>query len=48
LRDTFTFNFPGTPAAFAGVFRQYYGPTMNAFVHSGNLPGEESAVAAFT
>jgi len=31
LRDTFTFNFPGTPAAFAGVFRQYYGPTMNAF-----------------
>lgn len=31
LRDTFTFNFPGTPAAFVAEFRKYYGPTMNAF-----------------
>ena len=31
LRDTFTFNFPGTPAQFVAVFRDYYGPTMNAF-----------------
>jgi ubiquinone/menaquinone biosynthesis C-methylase UbiE len=30
-RDTFTFNFPGTPAQFVDVFRKYYGPTMNAF-----------------
>jgi len=30
-RDTFTFNFPGTPSAFVDVFRKYYGPTMNAF-----------------
>jgi hypothetical protein len=30
-RDTFTFNFPGTPAAFVDEFRKYYGPTMNAF-----------------
>ena len=30
-RDTYTFNFPGTPAQFVGVFRDYYGPTMNAF-----------------
>jgi ubiquinone/menaquinone biosynthesis C-methylase UbiE len=30
-RDTFTFQFPGTPAAFVNEFRQYYGPTMNAF-----------------
>jgi SAM-dependent methyltransferase len=30
-RDTYTFEFPGTPSAFLGVFRQYYGPTMNAF-----------------
>lgn len=30
-RDTFTFNFPGPPAAFLGEFRKYYGPTMNAF-----------------
>jgi len=31
LRDTFTFNFRGTPSGFVGVFRNYYGPTMNAF-----------------
>jgi SAM-dependent methyltransferase len=30
-RDTFTFNFAGTPAAFVDEFRKYYGPTMNAF-----------------
>ncbi len=31
LRDTYTFNFPGTPSAFLDAFRHYYGPTMNAF-----------------
>ena len=31
VRDTFTFNFPGTPSALVDVFRKYYGPTMNAF-----------------
>jgi len=30
-RDTFTFNFPGAPSKFVAVFRNYYGPTMNAF-----------------
>jgi len=30
-RNTFTFNFPGTPSAFVDEFRKYYGPTMNAF-----------------
>ena len=30
-RDTYTFNFSGTPAEFLDVFRTYYGPTMNAF-----------------
>jgi ubiquinone/menaquinone biosynthesis C-methylase UbiE len=30
-RDTFTFNFPGTPSQLMDVFRKYYGPTMNAF-----------------
>src|SRR5438093_13371664 len=30
-RDTFTFNFPGTPPALVDEFRKYYGPTMNAF-----------------
>jgi hypothetical protein len=31
LRDTWTFNFSGTPAEFVADFRSYYGPTMNAF-----------------
>jgi ubiquinone/menaquinone biosynthesis C-methylase UbiE len=30
-RDTFTFNFQGTPSAYVDEFRKYYGPTMNAF-----------------
>ena len=30
-RDTYTFNFRGTPREFVDAFRQYYGPTMNAF-----------------
>jgi SAM-dependent methyltransferase len=30
-RDTFVFNYPGTPSAFVDEFRKYYGPTMNAF-----------------
>ena len=30
-RDTFTFNFSGTPSEFVDEFRKYYGPTMNAF-----------------
>lgn len=30
-RDTYTFNYPGTPAGFVELFRRYYGPTMNAF-----------------
>src|SRR5438874_11577963 len=30
-RNTFIFNFPGTPSAFVDEFRKYYGPTMNAF-----------------
>lgn len=30
-RDTYTFEYPGTPAEFVDVFRTYYGPTMNAF-----------------
>lgn len=31
VRDTYTFNFAGSPAAFVSEFRNYYGPTMNAF-----------------
>ena len=31
VRDTYTFNFPSTPAELVEAFRVYYGPTMNAF-----------------
>ena len=30
-RDTFTFNYAGSPSALLDQFRRYYGPTMNAF-----------------
>jgi hypothetical protein len=31
VKDTYTFNSPGTPSELFGVFRSYYGPTMNPF-----------------
>jgi len=31
VRDSFTFNFPDAPAGLVDIFRNYYGPTMNAF-----------------
>src|SRR5262249_45948595 len=31
VRDTYTFNYPGSPSGFVTEFRNYYGPTMNAF-----------------
>ena len=31
VRDTFIFNYSGTPSAYVDEFRNYYGPTMNAF-----------------
>ena len=30
-RATYTFRHPGPPDSFLAVFRDYYGPTMNAF-----------------
>lgn len=30
-RDSYVFDFKGTPVEFVDTFRQYYGPTMNAF-----------------
>jgi len=30
-RDTYRFNFAGAPSELVDAFRQYYGPTMNAF-----------------
>jgi len=31
VRDTYTFNYQGSPSGFVDTFRRYYGPTMNAF-----------------
>jgi ubiquinone/menaquinone biosynthesis C-methylase UbiE len=31
VKDTYDFNFPGSPSEFVAAFRTYYGPTMNAF-----------------
>ncbi|HUF52773.1 MAG TPA: class I SAM-dependent methyltransferase [Dehalococcoidia bacterium] len=31
VKDTYTFNFAGSPSDLVAVFRNYYGPTMNAF-----------------
>ena len=31
VKDTYDFNFPGSPSEFVGAFRKYYGPIMNAF-----------------
>jgi ubiquinone/menaquinone biosynthesis C-methylase UbiE len=31
VKDTYTFNFLGSPSEFVAAFRNYYGPTMNAF-----------------
>jgi SAM-dependent methyltransferase len=30
-RDTYTFDYPGTPSRLVADFREYYGPTMNAY-----------------
>jgi SAM-dependent methyltransferase len=46
VRDVFTFRFAGSPSQFVGEFRDYYGPTMNAFEaaekngRAGSLQGE--------
>jgi SAM-dependent methyltransferase len=34
-RDSYVFDFNGSPAEFVDTFRQYYGPTMNAFDAAG-------------
>ena len=31
VRDTYTFNYPGPTSELVATFRNYYGPTMNAF-----------------
>ena len=44
-RDTYTFDFSGTPSEFVSEFRMYYGPTMNAF-EAAAANGREGALQA--
>ena len=44
-RDTYRFNFPGTPSQLLGEFRTYYGPTMNAF-EAATANGRETELQA--
>ena len=40
-RDTYAFSFDGSPSEFLGVFREYYGPTMNAYAAAAGDGREE-------
>ena len=44
-RDIYAFEFDGTPREFVDTFRQYYGPTMNAFA-AAQQQGREDALQA--
>ncbi len=41
-RDSYVFDFKGSPAEFVDTFRQYYGPTMNAFEAAGKAGRTEA------
>jgi ubiquinone/menaquinone biosynthesis C-methylase UbiE len=41
VRDTYTFRFAGTPSMYVDTFRQFYGPTMNAFEAAGKNGRED-------
>ena len=42
-RDTYTFNFAGTPSELLAEFKAFYGPTMNAF-EAAAADGREAAL----
>jgi SAM-dependent methyltransferase len=44
-RETFTFDYPGQPAEVVALFRDCYGPTMNAF-EAAKADGREAALQA--
>ncbi len=44
-RDTYTFDFPGTPSQLLALFREYYGPTMNAYAAAASA-GREAGLQA--
>jgi SAM-dependent methyltransferase len=48
-RETYTFRSPDSPSAFVGDFKNYYGPTMNAFAaaeQNGKAPELEAELEA--
>jgi SAM-dependent methyltransferase len=44
-RDTYTFNYPGSPSELVAEFKSYYGPTMNAFA-AATADGREADLQA--
>ena len=44
-RDTYTFEYPGAPSELVATFRDYYGPTMNAF-EAASADGREGDLQA--
>jgi ubiquinone/menaquinone biosynthesis C-methylase UbiE len=44
-RDTYMFNYPGSPSELVGEFKTYYGPTMNAF-EAASQDGREGELQA--
>jgi SAM-dependent methyltransferase len=44
-RNTYTFNYPGSPSELVAAFRNYYGPTMNAF-EAATADGREADLQA--
>ena len=44
-KDSYTFNFPGSPPELLNEFRTYYGPTMNAF-EAASANGREAELQA--
>ena len=44
-RDTYTFDYPGTPSQLLAEFREYYGPTMNAYA-AATAAGREAELQA--
>jgi ubiquinone/menaquinone biosynthesis C-methylase UbiE len=44
-KDTYAFNYPGSPSELVAAFRTYYGPTMNAF-EAASKDGREDELQA--
>ncbi len=47
-QESYTFEFHGSPAEFADLFRKYYGPTMNAFEAADKSGHRYSAINGVT